>query len=120
MASLNNVTYSGYIVTDPILKTFGKLEMVTLMIESTDYKGNAMNIPVTAWDETAREAANNLKKGDHVVISGRLSSRKSKAGEGVFINVYASHIYKAEDTNGRSSKNETKAAQPVDDNIIPF
>lgn len=44
-------------------------------------KGNTAFIDITAWETTAEFIAEHFKKGDRLVVNGKLRNKKSKLGE---------------------------------------
>jgi single-strand DNA-binding protein len=105
MASINNITISGNITRDPELRfTPGGNAVTTFSIavnrrvqdkSSSDWIDDVDFFNVVAWFRLAENCAESLKKGDRVIVSGRLSQRSWEDKEGVkksFIEVVANNV----------------------------
>lgn len=86
---LNSVTIMGRLTSDPELRTTSngaKLVRVRVAVErdrgSKDGKKETDFIPIVAWRGTAEFLAKNFKKGQLVIVCGRLESRSWTDKEG--------------------------------------
>ena len=80
---LNNVTIMGRLTNDIELRNAGEQKVANFSIacqrsanrEKTDF------IPVVAWGKIAEVLAEYIKKGQRVILSGQIQSRKNKDGK---------------------------------------
>jgi single-strand DNA-binding protein len=96
MNNLNQITLSGNLARDPEIKyTNEGLAIADLRVAVNrkwkDKDGNDVEnvefFNVTAWNKLAENCANNLKKGDRVIISGRLNHRSFDTKDGKKVNI---------------------------------
>jgi len=96
MNNLNQLTLLGNLARDPEIKyTNEGLAIADLRIAVNrkwkDKEGNDMGsvefFNVTAWNKLAENCANDLKKGDRVIVSGRLNHRSFDTKDGKKINI---------------------------------
>lgn len=96
MNNLNQLTLLGNLARDPEIKyTNEGLAITDLRIAVNrkwkDKEGNDMGsvefFNVTAWNKLAENCANDLKKGDRVIVSGRLNHRSFDTKDGKKINI---------------------------------
>lgn len=96
MNNLNQLTLLGNLAKDPEIKyTNEGLAIADLRIAVNrkwkDKEGNDMGnvefFNVTAWNKLAENCANDLKKGDRVIVSGRLNHRSFDTKDGKKINI---------------------------------
>lgn len=89
---LPNITIDGRLVDDPELRftKAGKAVCSFRVAASDSKKDDAGNwetterifVGVSLWEQEAEEAANNLSKGDRVLISGRIYEREYEKSDG--------------------------------------
>jgi len=96
MNNLNQITLLGNLARDPEIKyTNEGLAITDLRLAVNrkwkDKDGNEVEnvefFNVTAWNKLAENCANNLKKGDRVIISGRLNHRSFDTKDGKKVNI---------------------------------
>jgi len=96
MNNLNQITLLGNLARDPEIKyTNEGLAIADLRVAVNrkwkDKDGNGVEnvefFNVTAWNKLAENCANNLKKGDRVIISGRLNHRSFDTKDGKKVNI---------------------------------
>ncbi|MCL5771565.1 MAG: single-stranded DNA-binding protein [Actinobacteria bacterium] len=96
MNNLNQITLLGNLARDPEIKyTNEGLAIADLRVAVNrkwkDKDGNDVEnvefFNVTAWNKLAENCANNLKKGDRVIISGRLNHRSFDTKDGKKVNI---------------------------------
>ena len=96
MNNLNQLTLLGNLARDPEIKyTNEGLAITDLRVAVNrrwkDKEGNDMEnvefFNVTAWNKLAENCANDLKKGDRVIVSGRLNHRSFDTKDGKKINI---------------------------------
>jgi single-strand DNA-binding protein len=91
--ALPSITIVGNLTADPELKFLSSGQaLVTFRIAASDRRKNAQTgewedgdttfLRVTAWRQTAENAAESLTKGDRVVVTGRLKSRDYEDKDG--------------------------------------
>ncbi|MGY6172073.1 single-stranded DNA-binding protein [Candidatus Mycoplasma pogonae] len=84
---INQVILGGYLAADPVARVVNsdKRDLTTIVVGSSSYKNNgeADFIYVSAFGQSARYAAEYLKKGNQVIVEGRLKDHKyvNKNGE---------------------------------------
>lgn len=79
---LNSVNLQGRLTRDPELRELATKKKVASFTLAVDRGKDATDfIRCVAWDKTADTAAAYLKKGDMVIVSGRLSVRTWKDKE---------------------------------------
>ena len=96
MNNLNQLTLLGNLARDPEIKyTNEGLAITDLRVAVNrrwkDKEGNDMEsvefFNITAWNKLAQNCANDLKKGDRVIVSGRLNHRSFDTKDGKKINI---------------------------------
>ena len=96
MNNLNQITLLGNLARDPEIKyTNEGLAIADLRVAVNrkwkDKDGNDIEnvefFNVTAWNKLAENCANNLKKGDRVIINGRLNHRSFDTKDGKKVNI---------------------------------
>jgi len=96
MNNLNQLTLLGNLARDPEIKyTNEGLAITDLRVAVNrrwkDKDGNDMEnvefFNITAWNKLAENCANDLKKGDRVIVSGRLNHRSFDTKDGKKINI---------------------------------
>ena len=100
----NHVALLGRLAQEVELKyTQGGVARVTfdlaVQVPSKDRKNPPDYIPIVCWREQAEFAARYLRKGEQIVVEGRLSARKYTDNEGKTrkaLEVVATHLYFAE------------------------
>lgn len=90
--TLPTITVVGNLVADPELKFTGSGAAVAkLRIAASERKkddqgnwvdGDTTFINVTAWRQLAENAADSVRKGDEVIVTGRLRSRTVENADG--------------------------------------
>jgi single-strand DNA-binding protein len=141
MVSINNITICGNITRDPELRfTPGGNAVTTFSIavnkrvqdkNTSEWVDDVDFFNVVAWFRLAENCAESLKKGDRVIVSGRLSQRSWEDKEGSkrsFVEVIANNIGASLEFASCEIRKNPKAepAQAKDDGIdftdddIPF
>jgi single-strand DNA-binding protein len=96
MNNLNQITLLGNLARDPEIKyTNEGLAITDLRVAVNkrwkDKEGNDMEnvefFNITAWNKLAENCSNDLKKGDRVIVSGRLNHRSFDTKDGKKINI---------------------------------
>ena len=96
MNNLNQLTLLGNLARDPEIKyTNEGLAITDLRVAVNrrwkDKEGNDMEnvefFNITAWNKLAENCASDLKKGDRVIVSGRLNHRSFDTKDGKKINI---------------------------------
>lgn len=96
MNNLNQLTLLGNLARDPEIKyTNEGLAIADLRVAVNrrwkDKEGNDMEnvefFNITAWNKLAENCASDLKKGDRVIVSGRLNLRSFDTKDGKKINI---------------------------------
>ena len=96
MNNLNQLTLLGNLAKDPEIKyTNEGLAVAELRVAVNrrwkDKEGNDMEnvefFNITAWNKLAENCASDLKKGDRVIVSGRLNHRSFDTKDGKKINI---------------------------------
>ncbi|MHB1348139.1 MAG: single-stranded DNA-binding protein [Candidatus Humimicrobiaceae bacterium] len=96
MNNLNQLTLLGNLARDPEIKyTNEGLAITDLRVAVNrrwkDKEGNDMEsvefFNITAWNKLAQNCASDLKKGDRVIVSGRLNHRSFDTKDGKKINI---------------------------------
>jgi len=96
MNNLNQLTLLGNLAKDPEIKhTNEGLAIADLRVAVNrrwkDKEGNDMEnvefFNITAWNKLAENCASDLKKGDRVIVSGRLNHRSFDTKDGKKINI---------------------------------
>ncbi|MHB1275152.1 MAG: single-stranded DNA-binding protein [Candidatus Humimicrobiaceae bacterium] len=96
MNNLNQLTLLGNLARDPEIKyTNEGLAIADLRVAVNrrwkDKEGNDMEnvefFNITAWNKLAENCASDLKKGDRVMVSGRLNHRSFDTKDGKKINI---------------------------------
>jgi len=96
MNNLNQLTLLGNLARDPEIKyTNEGLAIADLRVAVNrrwkDKEGNDMEnvefFNITAWNKLAENCASDLKKGDRVIVSGRLNHRSFDTKDGKKINI---------------------------------
>ncbi|MHB1376934.1 MAG: single-stranded DNA-binding protein [Candidatus Humimicrobiaceae bacterium] len=96
MNNLNQITLLGNLARDPEIKyTNDGLAITDLRVAVNrrwkDKDGNDMEnvefFNITAWNKLAENCSNDLKKGDRVIVSGRLNHRSFDTKDGKKINI---------------------------------
>lgn len=96
MNNLNQITLLGNLARDPEIKyTNEGLAITDLRVAVNrrwkDKDGNDMEnvefFNITAWNKLAENCSNDLKKGDRVIVSGRLNHRSFDTKDGKKINI---------------------------------
>ena len=78
MASLNQCSFSGVVGKDPEVKYFdsGKI-IANFSISVKGYKPeDDFWANLKAWDKKAELIANSVKKGSHIIVSGKMTEEK--------------------------------------------
>ena len=120
--SLNKVTISGNLGDMPELRhTNSGTPVCSLSVcvnqrvkSGGEWKDKPNWVKVTFWGKRAEAIANNLKKGQHVAIIGRLDQNKWQDAQG---NKYSRLEVIGEDIEWHSSKAD-KSSQPVVDESV--
>ncbi len=146
MPNVNIVTISGRITRDLELRYLNSgTQVVTLpMAFSRNYRDKQGQwqqetsfLDVVAWSTTAERCAQNLKKGDPVLVEGSLRTRSFTAKDGKNVKVteiQASRVHFLEkDDNGQAAyssdggqsaavgeKNFAEPSVDMDDESVPF
>ena len=91
---MNRVVLIGRLVRDPELKTTTSGSSVvsfTIAVDNPRSRNSqertASFIPIIAWNATAQNVANFMKKGSLVGVDGRLSQRSYTSKDGRHVNV---------------------------------
>ncbi|HEY5500506.1 MAG TPA: single-stranded DNA-binding protein [Candidatus Humimicrobiaceae bacterium] len=96
MNNLNQITLLGNLARDPEIKyTNEGLAITDLRVAVNrrwkDKDGNDMEnvefFNITAWNKLAENCSNDLKKGDRVIVTGRLNHRSFDTKDGKKINI---------------------------------
>lgn len=96
MNNLNQLTLLGNLAKDPEIKyTNDGIAIADLRLAVNrkwkDRQGNDMEnvdfFNITVWNKLAENCSNDLKKGDRVIISGRLNNRSFDTKDGKKINI---------------------------------
>lgn len=96
MNNLNQITLLGNLARDPEIKyTNEGLAITDLRVAVNrrwkDKDGNDMEnvefFNITTWNKLAENCSNDLKKGDRVIVSGRLNHRSFDTKDGKKINI---------------------------------
>jgi len=96
MNNLNQITLLGNLARDPEIKyTNEGLAITDLRVAVNrrwkDKDGNETEnvefFNITAWNKLAENCSNDLKKGDRVIVSGRLNHRSFDTKDGKKINI---------------------------------
>jgi single-strand DNA-binding protein len=140
----NFITFIGNLTDDPELRfTGGGAAVATLRVASnrrfTDRSGNQQEettfLNVNAWRDLAENAAESLKKGDRVIVIGRVKVRsyENQQGQTVWVTeIEADEIapslrwaratpQKSSGSSGGSqSEGGTNAPPPPTDDDVPF
>ena len=91
------ITAVGNLVKDPEVKTFDKGSLTKLRIACTDrmsdgnggWKDGDTNFyDVAVWKSLGEYAASTLKKGDKVIVQGKMKYREFKRNDGTNGNAY--------------------------------
>ena len=112
------ITAVGNLVKDPEVKTFEKGSLTKLRIACTDrmsdgnggWKDGDTNFyDVAVWKSLGEYAASTLKKGDKVIVQGKLKYREFKRNDGTNGNAYEIDatdlgVYLTKKTAGGSTK----------------
>lgn len=140
MMPLPSITISGNLTRDPEVRFLQTGTAVTsLRVASSDRKrddngnwtdGDPCYLDVTVWRQTGENAAESLRKGDGVLITGRVRQRTYQNKEGQDVTVYdveaddiAPSLKKATATvtkRSGSGSSPAPAANPWDDGVPPF
>ena len=86
---LNRITIAGRLTKDPESRTTGEYLVTNIRIACTRSYRNAQNelvsdfFDVTAWRKTAELLSAHWKKGDSIIIDGRLATRQYTDKNGV-------------------------------------
>ena len=80
--SINRVQLAGRLVADPELRHTSTGKAVCRMRVATNDTREAQFHSVVAWQELADSAARSLRKGDPVLVDGRLQTRSWEAADG--------------------------------------
>ena len=122
---INNVTLSGNLTKDPELrKTNNDKEVVSFTLAINEGKDKVEFVNCVAWEKTAELIAAYSRKGQKLVVVGRLQTRSWEA-EGVTKYKTEAVVYridlpaKTEPEFHSQEPQQAPAAQPVDDEI-PF
>lgn len=127
--SLNKVTISGNLGDMPELRhTNSGTPVCSLSVcvnqhvkSGGEWKDKPNWVKVTFWGKRAETIANNLKKGQHVAIIGRLDQNKWQDAQG---NKYSRLEVIGEDIEWQSSKSDKSSQSVVDESVydsdIPF
>jgi len=74
---MNQVMLSGRLTFDPELRqTMSGKKVVSFTIAVQDTKERADFIPCTAWEKTAETVVNYFKKGDPIIVFGKMTVSK--------------------------------------------
>lgn len=96
MTNLNQLTLLGNLARDPEIKYTSEGLAITDLRVAVNRKwknreGNDMEnvefFNVTTWNKLAENCANDLKKGDRIMVSGRLNHRSFETKDGKKINI---------------------------------
>ncbi len=95
---LPSITITGNLTRDPVVKFLSSGTAVTsLRVASSDRKrdadgnwadGDPCYLDVTVWREAGENVADTLRKGNGVIITGRLRQRSYQNKEGTEVTVY--------------------------------
>ena len=84
--NLQVVIFDGTLMAEPSLRTTGKgTPVTTLIVANNDYYQNSSGQPVetltrfkvTAWGNLAAPCAEYLRKGSHVLVTGRMTGSQA-------------------------------------------
>ncbi len=123
---LNKVNLMGRLTRDPELRYTASNTPVanfTLAVNRNYKQGDKRQadfIPVIAWKHSAEFVNKYFRKGQQVVVSGRLQSRTWEDNEGrrhYATEVVAEETYFAE---GKRDNNHDDGYMPIDDDDNPF
>ena len=121
---MNKVTLLGRLAQDPEIRYTNNGKAVTnftMAVDRGEDKG-ADFIPVVFWDKTAETIGNYVKKGQRLLIEGRLQVRSYENTNGEkrrvteVVGNYMEFIEKAEKTNSSDSWDDMGAA--VEEEIV--
>ncbi len=96
MNNLNQLTLLGNLTRDPEIKYTNEGAAITDLRVAVnrkwkDREGNILEnvefFNVTAWNKLAENCSNDLKKGDRIIVSGRLNHRSFDTKDGKKINI---------------------------------
>jgi len=132
MANINNITILGNLTKDPELKftqngnsvaSFGLAVNRKWKDLTGEWNEEVTFISVTVWNNLAENCAESLKKGDRVLVNGRLQMRTWETNEGqarskieIVANIVAASL---EWANIEITKNIKDVEEEYDDEI-PF
>lgn len=124
---INNVVLQGRLTKDPVLRTTTSGKSVCgLSIASDDgYGATKVTIfmEVTAWNKTAEYCAQYLRKGNMVIVTGRLVQRKYKNRQGIEVSTTEITASQVENVTPKdqapATENEAavEAQKPVSHNV---
>lgn len=117
-------TVAGNVGKDPVLRTTqsGK-QMANFSVASTEKKdGPTTWVDVLCFDDQAEQVAQNVQKGDRVVITGRLALEtyeKKDGGTGFSLRLVADEVGKSLRW-GRKPRETVETGAVASDEEIPF
>ncbi|WP_332633582.1 MULTISPECIES: single-stranded DNA-binding protein [Halalkalibacter] len=96
MSDINNLVLSGRLTDDPQLyyvkKGNEQVPVCNFSVASEDKFGRTSFIPVIVWRNYGESVANYLEKGQEVIVSGAIYSRKDKKTGRTFVEVHANEV----------------------------
>ena len=117
-SDLNSLTFSGRLGKDPEVKIVGNNNrMAKFSVASTFHSGDEFNglreettwLNVVAWGDNAKLVENQLKRGMHVTLYGRLSIRTVK-NEGQPTAYYTQLVLESFNTNDKKNTKRNSGA----------
>lgn len=118
MSSFNNVTFVGNLTKDAeVFESENSRAKFSIAIN--DYKDNTMFMNCTAWGKLATSVGPNLKKGQKILVNGRLSIDEWENSEGVKCTAPAVTAFSVVYLTPKGEANNTPAKAPSDIDV-PF
>ncbi|MFI5626492.1 single-stranded DNA-binding protein [Nocardioides sp. NPDC051685] len=92
------ITLRGYVGADPVVRTVGEVSVANFRMACTPRKLNRSTgewsdgvtqwFTVSAWRQLGENVGRSLRKGDPVVVQGRLSARSYVNKDGLEVNTF--------------------------------
>ncbi|WP_328527139.1 single-stranded DNA-binding protein [Nocardioides sp. NBC_00368] len=92
------ITLRGYVGADPVVRSVGEVSVANFRIACTPRKFNRASgewsdgvtqwFTVSAWRQLGENVGRSLRKGDPVVVQGRLSARSYVNKDGLEVNTF--------------------------------
>ncbi|MGY0389185.1 single-stranded DNA-binding protein [Nocardioides sp. WG-D5] len=92
------ITLRGYVGADPIVRSVGEVSVANFRIACTPRKFNRASgewsdgvtqwFTVSAWRQLGENVGRSLRKGDPVVVQGRLTARSYVNKDGLEVNTF--------------------------------